>query len=46
MFDLYNIKDPSFLDDLSIKELDVLAQEIREFLIEKISKQEDICLLI
>jgi len=38
MFDLYNIKDPSFLDDLSIKELDVLAQEIREFLIEKISK--------
>ena len=38
MFDLENIKDPSFLKDLSIKELQVLATEIRQFLIENISK--------
>ena len=38
MFDLYSIKDPSFIKDLSVKELKVLAQEIRDFLIEHISK--------
>ena len=38
MFDLENIKDPSFLKGLTIKELKVLAQEIREFLIKNISK--------
>ena len=38
MFDLENIKDPSFLKDLSVKELKILAQEIRDFLIENISK--------
>jgi len=36
--DLKNIKDPSFLKTLSIKELEALAQEIRVFLIENISK--------
>lgn len=38
MFDLYSIKDPSFIKDLSVKELKELADEIREFLIEHISK--------
>lgn len=38
MFDLENITDPSFVKDLSIKELKVLAKEIREFLIKNISK--------
>ena len=38
MFDLYNIKDPSFLKDLSIEELNILAQEIRAFLIETLAK--------
>lgn len=38
MFDLENIKDPSFVKTLSVKELKVLASEIREFLIENISK--------
>ncbi len=37
MFDLENIKDPSFLKDLTIKELKILAEEIREFLIKNIS---------
>src|SRR5690554_1380745 len=37
-FDIENIKDPSFLKNLTIKELEQLAQEIRSFLIEKISK--------
>ena len=36
--DLLNIKDPSFIKDLSVKELDALAQEIREFLYENIAK--------
>ena len=38
MFDLENIKDPSFVKKLSIKELQILANEIRQFLIENISK--------
>ena len=29
MFDLENIKDPSFVKKLSIKELQILANEIR-----------------
>ncbi len=35
---LLDIKDPQFLKDLSIKELNELSQEIRSFLIENISK--------
>lgn len=35
---LYEIKDPSFLSSLTLKELDELSQEIREFIIEKVSK--------
>lgn len=35
---LLDIKDPSFLKTLTIKELNELAKEIRVFLIEKISK--------
>lgn len=35
---LYDIKDPQFLKDLSIEELHKLANDIRSFLIEKISK--------
>lgn len=38
MFDLENIKDPSFIKDLTIKELKVLASEIRTFLIQNISE--------
>ncbi len=38
MFDLYNIKDPSFLKTLSVKELNILASEIREFLINNLSE--------
>ncbi len=37
-FDIENIKDPSFIKSLKIKELEKLAAEIRSFLIEKISK--------
>lgn len=35
--DLMSIKDPSFLKGLSNKELEALSQEIRRFLIEKLS---------
>ena len=35
---LFDIKDPSFLKDLSIKKLQNLANEIRAFLIEEIPK--------
>ncbi|WP_210365870.1 1-deoxy-D-xylulose-5-phosphate synthase [Bacillus sp. REN3] len=35
--DLLSIKDPSFLKNLSIKELETLSGEIRQFLIEKLS---------
>ena len=38
MIKLEEIKDPSFVKDLSIKELKQLAEEIRQFLIENISK--------
>ena len=38
MIDLLKIKDPSFIKDLSIKELKELAEQIRNFLIENISK--------
>ena len=38
MFDLENIKDPSFVKDLNMKELKILAQEIRDFLIKSISE--------
>mgnify|MGYP001147290229 CR=1 FL=1 len=46
MIDLLNITDPEFLKDMDRKELVELSSEIRTFLIEKISKQEDICLPI
>lgn len=36
--DLYKIKDPSFLKKLSNRELEALSQDIRKFLIEKLSK--------
>lgn len=35
---LFDIKDPAFLKQLSLKELQVLAEEIRQFLIENIEK--------
>lgn len=35
--DLLSIKDPSFLKNLSNKELEELSREIRQFLIEKLS---------
>ena len=38
MIDLKEIKDPSFVKNLSMKELKELAEEIRKFLIENISK--------
>ncbi|MFI3329838.1 MAG: 1-deoxy-D-xylulose-5-phosphate synthase [bacterium] len=38
MFDLYKITDPSFIKDLSYNEMKILADEIREFLIENVSK--------
>lgn len=36
--DLLSIKDPSFLKNLSQKELELLSQDIREFLIERLSR--------
>ncbi|MBM4762238.1 1-deoxy-D-xylulose-5-phosphate synthase [Bacillus sp. B15-48] len=36
--DLLSIKDPSFLKNLSLKELEMLGRDIRHFLIEKLSK--------
>ncbi len=38
MVNLKEIKDPSFLSDLSIKELEELSKDIRSFLIESVSK--------
>lgn len=38
MINLYDIKDPSFLNDLSLKDLEELSKEIRTFLIDNISK--------
>ena len=38
MIKLEEIKDPSVLTDLSIKELEQLSKDIRNFLIEKVSK--------
>ncbi len=38
MINLNEIKDPSFLSDLSVKELEELSKEIRMFLIEKVAK--------
>ncbi len=38
MNSLLEIKDPKFLKDLSIKELEELAQEIRTYIIETVSK--------
>ena len=38
MFNLLDIKDPSFIKKLSISELKELAKDIRSFLIENISK--------
>ena len=38
MIDLLSIKDPSFIKDLSIKELQELCKAIRIFLVENISK--------
>jgi 1-deoxy-D-xylulose-5-phosphate synthase len=38
LLDLLSIKDPSFLRNLSIKELEALSADIRQFLIEKLSK--------
>lgn len=37
IMDLFSIQDPSFLKGLSNQELEKLSQEIREFLIEKLS---------
>ncbi len=37
MFNLLEIKDPTFLKKLSIKELKILCQDIREFIIENVS---------
>lgn len=36
--DLFKIKDPSFLKGLSLKELEELSEEIRDFLIHQLSK--------
>lgn len=36
--DLYSIKDPSFLKELNIEQLNILAKDIRRFIIQKISK--------
>lgn len=36
--DLNNIKDPSFLKELDIRQLNQLSSNIREFLITNISK--------
>lgn len=38
MYDLESIKDPSFVKDLSIKELKELCKDIRAFLVNNISK--------
>ncbi len=38
MFNLLEIENPKFLKDLSIKELKILCQEIREFIIENVSE--------
>ena len=38
MFDLYEIKDPSFIKKLNKKELNELANDIRHFLVENISQ--------
>ncbi len=38
MFNLLEIKDPKFLKDLSIKELRILCDEIREFILKYVSK--------
>lgn len=37
MMDLYSIQDPQFLHDLSVKELEALCGDIRQFLIEKVA---------
>ena len=37
--DLKEIKDPSFLQELSIKELEELSEEIRNFIIDAVSKR-------
>lgn len=36
--DIYNIKNPNFLKQLNIKELENLSQEIREFIIKSLSE--------
>ncbi|MFI3251515.1 MAG: 1-deoxy-D-xylulose-5-phosphate synthase [bacterium] len=38
MFDLNKITDPSFVKELSIKELKILSNDIRNFLIDNVSK--------
>lgn len=35
--DLYTIQDPAFLREMSVKELEMLSGEIRQFLIEKVA---------
>ena len=37
MFNLLEIKDPTFIKKLNMKELEVLASEIREFIIENVA---------
>ena len=37
MFDLYNIKDDTFLSGLSEAELKILASEVRDFIVDKVS---------
>jgi 1-deoxy-D-xylulose-5-phosphate synthase len=38
MINLYDIKNPTFLDELDNKELEELSKNIREFIIDKVSK--------
>jgi len=38
MFDLHDIKDPSFIKNLTLKELKILADEIRVFLMQSIEQ--------
>ena len=40
--DLLSIKNPQFLQNMSINELEQLSKEIRKFLIENFRKQVDI----
>lgn len=43
---IYDIKSPDDIKHCSIPELEDLCVQIREFLIDSVSKPEDICLAI